>query len=65
MLASFDLLDVPEYQINQSAMTVKFFALCFGAFLNLRSWFRLHHAEIKGRRELKYLKGADNLKKSK
>lgn len=46
-------------------MTVKFVALGAAAFLNLRSWFRLHHAEIKARRELKYLKGSDNLKKSK
>ena len=65
VLASFDLLEIPEYQIHQSAMTIKFIGLCFAAFLNLRSWFRLHHAEIKGRGELKYLKGADNLRKSK
>jgi hypothetical protein len=46
-------------------MSIKFVGLCFAAFLNLRSWFRLHHAEIRGRRELKYLKGSDNLRKSK
>ena len=44
LLASFDLLEIPEYQIHQSAMTIKFVALCIAAFLNLRSWFRLHHA---------------------
>ena len=65
LLSSFDLLQVPEYQLYQSAMTLKFMALSAAAFLNLRSWFRLHHAEIKGRNELKYLKGAENLKKSK
>lgn len=56
---------MPEYQIQQSAMTIKFVGLCIAAFLNLRSWFRLHHAEIKAKRELKYLKGGDNLKKGK
>lgn len=65
LLASYDWLTMPEYQIQQSAMTIKFIGLCIAAFLNLRSWFRLHHAEIKAKRELKYLKGADNLKKSK
>ena len=43
-MATFDILDIKEYQIHQTAMTVKFIGLCIAAFLNLRSWFRLHHA---------------------
>jgi hypothetical protein len=58
LLASFDLLDIPEYQMYQTSMTIKFMGLCVAAVLNLRSWFRLHHAEIKAKKELKYLKGA-------
>lgn len=45
-------------------MTIKFVSLSIAALLNVRSWIRLHHAELKARKELKYLKGDDNLLKS-
>ena len=44
LLAAFDIVEFPEYQMHQTAMTVKFIGLCVAAFLNLRSWLRLHHA---------------------
>ena len=45
-------------------MTIKFIGLFLAALLNIRSWFRLHHSELKARRSLKYLKGDENLKKT-
>ncbi|CAM6005215.1 unnamed protein product [Sphagnum balticum] len=46
-------------------MTIKFMGMLVAGLFNLRSWVRLHHQELKARRELKYLKDEENLSKSK
>lgn len=46
-------------------MTVKFIGMSIAAFFSLRTWLRLHHQELKIRKELKEAKDEDNLEKSK
>lgn len=65
LAASFGLINTPAFEVSQSAMTVKFFGMAIAALLNLRTWLRLHHQELKARRQLKYLKGEENLNKDK
>lgn len=65
LAASFGIVNVPEFEVSQSAMTIKFFGMVLAAILNLRTWIRLHHEELKARRQLKSLRGEENLVKDK
>jgi predicted outer membrane lipoprotein len=57
LAASFGIINIPEFEVSQSAMTIKFFGMALAAFFNLRTWIRLHHEELKARKMLKSLKG--------
>lgn len=61
LAALFGLVNTADYEFSQSAMTVKCLGLGIAAFFNLRTWLRLHHQELQIRRQLKVLKGEDNL----
>lgn len=43
LAALYGLVNAPEHEFSQSAMTVKFIGMTIAAFFNLRTWLRLHH----------------------
>ena len=43
LMASFGLINIPEFEISQSAMTIKFFGMSLAALFNIRTWLRLHY----------------------
>lgn len=43
LVASFGIINAPEFEVSQSAMTVKFVGMVLAALYNLRTWMRLHH----------------------
>ena len=57
LLSAFNIIEAPEFELNQTAMTIKVIALTIAAILNLRNWIKLHHEEIKAKKMLKVLKG--------
>jgi hypothetical protein len=63
LAASFGIINIPEFEVSQSAMTIKFFGMALAAFYNLRTWMRLHYEELKARKLLKSLHGEENLSK--
>jgi len=50
LVSSYGLINIPSFEISQTAMTIKFFGMTIAALLNLRTWLRLHHEELKARR---------------
>lgn len=65
LVASFGLINIPEFEISQSAMTIKFVGMSLATLFNLRTWVRLHYEELKARREIRRLRGEENLSKDK
>jgi hypothetical protein len=63
LAAVYGLINTPDYEFSQSAMTVKFIGMSIAAFFNLRTWLRLHYQELQIRKQLKHLKGEENLAK--
>ncbi len=56
LMASFNLINVSNYQLEITANKVKFLGLGIACLANLRKWVRLHHTEIKLKTQLKSLK---------
>jgi hypothetical protein len=61
LLAVFGLINMAEYEFTQTALTVKVIGMSIAAFFNLRTWLRLHYQELQIRKQLKEVKGHENL----